>query len=124
MTGPVAGGGAAGHFAFDPDELRSIVDEWADLVLASEAAITAASSMTNVQGPGDEGASASLAEAANRSGSMLAESMTLEAEYCRAQWERFKTALDQYLGVDDASAQVISRQLPNGGASGQSSGAF
>jgi len=123
MTGPVAGGGAAGHFAFDPDELRSIIQEWMILVDSYRDDARRAEALTKVQGPGDEGASSSLAAAANRSGSELLKSLQKEREYCDSQIARFQHALNQYLGVDDANAQVIAHQLPDAGT-GQRSGAL
>ena len=126
--GAVAADSAAavggGRFAFEPDQIRAVITEWDSLIESYEADRRAANRLTQVQAPGNEYASRSMAEAANASGQKVVDSIVAQRDYCISQRDKFQAALNQYMGVEETTAGDMNRQLPFGGADQQSSGAF
>jgi hypothetical protein len=105
----------SGHFAYDPDEIREIVNAWSELATDYQASARHATPMASVTGPGLEYASHKHADAANESGQRYLESLRRSADYCRAQAGKYQGALNTMLGVDDDNSSSVAKSDQDGG---------
>jgi hypothetical protein len=98
---------ARGSFSFDPDELQSLIKKWEELADSYSMSATEADSMALIRPPGNDFASEAHAEAANGSGSSYLAYLGHNAQYCYDQAQLFRTALNDYLGVEEANKTEI-----------------
>lgn len=107
VTGHAEGSITAGGYSFDVDTLNGLITKWQDLAASYEQSFDNARVMSRVEGPGLEYASQSHAEAANRSGRAYYEYLKQCRDYCLNQAQLMQDALNEYLGVDQSSAEDI-----------------
>src|SRR2546430_202950 len=96
-TGPITA--ATGSFSCTPDQLRDLVTEWKDLADNYNQSVADSNALEQVDGPGNEYASKSLASVASSSGGAYVRSLQEKYQYCLDQAQKLQDTLDDYLGV-------------------------
>jgi hypothetical protein len=94
-------------FAFDPDHLNAMADEWKRLAQAYSDKQQYALNLTEVRGPGAEYASEGHADAVHITGRAMIAAFADRQQYCEGQAQKFRTAAGQYAAVDDDSSKKI-----------------
>jgi hypothetical protein len=113
--GTITGGFTTGSFAYSPDALRDLANEWTDLARDYQKSLTSALHMTQVEGPGTEFVSQSYASAANASGQAYVDSLKNRIDYCYEQARKCQDTLDDYLGVEHRNVRGITNAGPQEG---------
>lgn len=109
IAGSAQGSITTGGFSFDEATMRRMITRYTSLADSYEASFDNARRMASVVGPGLDYASRSVAEAANQGGNSYLKYLVHQRDECRAQAWLFQQALDEYLGVDQSSAEDINK---------------
>lgn len=115
LSGITGGAGGGGSFAYSPDQLRDLANDWLDLADDYERSRRTTVPMAQVEGPGTEFASQSHAGVANTSGQAYRDSLLSDRDYCIAQAQKFQDTLHDYLGLEHRSVTDINRSAPQEG---------
>lgn len=105
----------SGDFAYTPDQLQQIINNWKDLATSYNDSVRDARNMTRVVGPGRDFASHAFAEAANQSGRAYLAYLENNRDYCLQEAQRCQDALDAYLGLEERT--IIELNKADGGSS-------
>jgi hypothetical protein len=114
-TGHAEGTITNGTFAYDEDELRSLVTQWLNLADSYQKSISDVYNMASVDGPGLEFASEGHAKAANQSGNAYRAHIDTAFQYCVDQAQKCQDALDDYLGVEHHNVIEVLKAGPQAG---------
>jgi hypothetical protein len=91
----------SGQFAFTPDQLQQIINNWKDLADSYDESLMSSVVIAQVEGPGRDFASQAFAKVANQSGQSYLAYLTHNRDYCLQEAQRCQDVLDTYLGVED-----------------------
>lgn len=109
IAGSAQGSITNGGFSFDEDTMHRIITRYTTLADSYEDSLRNARQMASVEGPGLDYASGSVANAANQGGNSYYDYLIHQQNECRTQAQLFQQALDEYLGVDQSSAEDINK---------------
>lgn len=109
IAGSAQGSITTGGFSFDEATMRRMITRYTGLADSYEDSFPNARRMASVEGPGLDFASQSVANAANQGGNSYLDYLVHQRDECRAQARLFQQALDEYLGVDQSSAEGIDK---------------
>lgn len=109
IAGSAQGSITSGGFSFDEDTMRRIITRYTSLADSYEDSLPNAHRLAQVEGPGLDYASHSVANAANRGGTSYYDYLIHQRDECRNQAQLFQQALDEYLGVDQSNAEDINK---------------
>lgn len=116
LSGITSGGGGGGSsFAYTPDQMRDIINDWLDLADDFLLSLGTTEPMVTVEGPGTEFASQSHAGVANTSGQAYRDSLQSDWDYCISQAQKFQDTLHDYIGLEHRSVTEINRSAPRDG---------
>jgi hypothetical protein len=101
-----------GRFAYSPDQLREIINEWNDIATSYRDDIENADVVRSVQPPGHDAPSGFFATVVQSSGDALQQSLLKERDHCLRQADKFQAALDAYLGVEHTTKSDFDKQNP------------